>query len=167
MKDEQLREKRLVYYKEDYDQIEKLLDEFLKLSNARAIFLIDKEGHLVSGKGATQTIHSETLSALVAGTFAATKEMAKLLGESEFAVMFHQGKKDHIHISLVGDRAINAIVFDEQTTVGMVNLYSKELITKLEKIFEVASKRVSVEQQKMEEGYSESVRDKLDDMFRE
>ncbi|MBF0171165.1 MAG: roadblock/LC7 domain-containing protein [Nitrospinae bacterium] len=166
MKDEQLREKRLVYYQEDVEQIEKLLQEFLKLSNAKAIFLIDKEGHLVSQEGATETMHTETLSALVAGSFAATKEMARMLGESEFSVMFHQGKRDHIHISLVSDRAISAIVFDEQTTVGMVNLYAKELIVKLEKIFSVASKRINQEH-KMEEGYSESVQDRLDDMFKE
>ncbi len=166
MKDEQLREKRLVYYEEDVDQIEKLLEEFLKLSNAKAIFLIDKEGHLVSQQGATETMHTETLSALVAGSFAATKEMARMLGESEFSVMFHQGKRDNIHISLVSDRAIGAIVFDEQTTVGMVNLYAKELIVKLEKIFDIASKRIA-QAHKMEEGYTESVQDKLDDMFKD
>lgn len=166
MKDEQLREKRLIYYKEDFDQIEKLLEEFLKLSNAKCIFLIDKEGHLITQKGSTQTINPQSLSALVAGAFAATKELARLLGETEFAVMFHQGKKDHIHISLIGDRAISAIVFDEKTTVGMVNLYSKELTSKLEKIFDIASKRVERKQQ-LESGYSESVKDRLDDMFKE
>jgi len=166
MKDEQLREKRLVYYKEDLDQIEKLLEEFLKLSNAKCIFLIDKEGHLVTQEGVTQTINPQSLSALVAGSFAATKELARILGETEFSVMFHQGKKDHIHISLVGDRAIAAIVFDEKTTVGMVNLYSKELMLKLEKIFDIASKRITKEQQ-LEADYSESVKDKLDDMFRD
>jgi len=166
MKDEQLRERRLVYYKDDFDQIEKLLDEFLKLSNARCIFLIDKEGHLITQKGVTQTFNSSTLSALVAGAFAATKEMARILGETEFSVMFHQGKKDHIHLSLVGDRAITATVFDEKTTVGMVNLYAKELTSKLEKIFEIASKRV-VQEQPLETGYSDSVRDRLDDMFKD
>lgn len=165
MKDQRLKERRLIYYKEDFDQIEKLLEEFLKLSSAKAIFLIDKEGHLVSQKGMTQTIHPESLSALVAGSFAATKEMAKILGEAEFSVMFHQGKRDHIHIALIGDRAIGAIVFDEQTTVGMVSLYCKELIGKLEKIFVVASKRVMRDQHMS--GYSDSVKDKLDDVLKD
>ncbi len=165
MKDERLRDRRLVYYKEDLDQIDKLLEEFLKLSSAKSIYLIDKDGHLITQSGFSQTINSETLSALVAGAFAATKELARILGEPEFAVMFHQGKKDHIHISLVSDRAITAIVFDEKTTVGMVNLYSKELITKLEKIFNIASKKTGKDEQ-MESGYSESVKDRLDDMFK-
>lgn len=166
MKDNDLRKKRLVYYQEDLDQIEKLLEEFLKLSNAKAVFLIDKEGHLVTSQGVTKNINSETLSALVAGSFAATKELARILGETEFSVMFHQGAKDHIHISIIGDRAICAIIFDEKTTVGMVNLYSKELSVKLEKIFDIASRRV-VQDQAVEADYSDSVRDKLDDMFKE
>ena len=166
MKDEHLRGKRLVYYTEDLDRIDKLLEEFLKLSSAKSIYLVDKEGHLVTQKGHSQSINPDTISALVAGSFAATKEMAKVLGEAEFAVMFHQGKKDHIHISLVAERAITAIVFDDQTTVGMVNLYSKELTAKLDKIFDVASKRV-VQKEQMEDDYSDSVKDRLDDMFKD
>jgi len=166
MKDQQLRDKRLTYYKEDLDQIEKLLDEFLKLSNTKCIFLIDKDGHLITSKGAFQNINPDTLSALVAGTFAATKEMARLLGETEFSVMYHQGEKDHIHISIVGDRAITSTIFDEKTTVGMVNLYSKELNTKLEKIFDIASRKQHKEEQ-LEADYSESVKDKLDDLFKD
>lgn len=166
MKDEQLRGKRLVYYTEDLRQIDKLLEEFLKLASAKSIYLVDKDGHLVTEKGHSQTIKPETISALVAGSFAATKEMARVLGEAEFTVMFHQGKNDHIHISLVGERAITAIVFDDQTTVGMVNLYSKELTIKLEKIFDVAAKRV-IQVEQMEEDYSDSVKDRLDDMFKD
>lgn len=166
MKDENLRIKRLVYYKEDLDQIEKLLEEFLKLSNAKSVFLIDKEGHLITRKGASEGINADTLSALVAGSFAATKELARILGETEFSVMFHQGEKDHIHIVLVCDRAIAATTFDEKTTVGMINLYAKELSVKLEKIFDIASRR-TVQEQQVESDYSESVKDKLDDLFKD
>ncbi|VAX18034.1 hypothetical protein MNBD_NITROSPINAE01-1084 [hydrothermal vent metagenome] len=166
MKDEHLRTRRLVYYTEDLDRVDKLLGEFLKLASAKSIYLVDKDGHLVTQKGHSQSINPETISALVAGSFAATKEMARVLGEAEFTVMFHQGKKDHIHISLVSERAITAIVFDDQTTVGMVNLYSKELTAKLGKIFDVASKR-AVQKEQIEEDYSDSVKERLDDMFKD
>jgi len=166
MKDNKLRQKRLVYYADDLQKIDKLMEEFLKLSNAKCIFLIDKEGHMISNRGLVQQINAETLSALVAGSFAATKEMARLLGESEFSVMFHQGSRDHIHIAIIGDRAISATIFDEKTTVGMINLYSKELSVKLEKIFDIAIRRVHQEQA-VEADYSESVKDKLNDLFKE
>ena len=56
---------------------------------------------------------------VVAGAFAATKEMARHLGEEEFSVLFHQGKKDSIHLTLIGDRTLMTIIFDERTTIGL------------------------------------------------
>ena len=98
-KNEKLRQDRLTFYKDDIDRIEKLLAEFLRLSGAKCALLIDKEGHLVTKTGELRTIDIDTISALVAGSFAATKEMARLLGEEEFTAMFHQGERDNIQLS--------------------------------------------------------------------
>jgi hypothetical protein len=59
-----------------------------------------------------------------------------LLGEDEFSVLFHQGKRDSIQLSMVGNRTIMATVFDDQTTVGMVRLYARAACEKLDVIFE-------------------------------
>lgn len=166
IKDKDLRENFLSFYTEDLNQIDKLLESFLKLSNAKAIFLIDKSGNMITNKGTLSSINLDQLSALVAGSFAATKEMARILGEAEFSVMFHQGKKDHIHISIVGDKAIAATVFDENTTTGMISLYSKELSGKLEKLFDIMNRRVKQkEDQKLHDEFGNSVKGKLDDLF--
>jgi predicted regulator of Ras-like GTPase activity (Roadblock/LC7/MglB family) len=132
---ERLRQDRLTFYKEDVDQIDKLLAEFLRLSGAKCALLIDKEGHLVTKCGELRTIDIDTISALVAGSFAATKEMARLLGEDEFTAMFHQGERDNIQLSLVGDRTLLTILFDDRTTVGMVRLYAGETAKKLAEIY--------------------------------
>ena len=121
-----LREKRIVFYKEDVERINDVLNEFLKLSDSKCNILIDKEGHMVTKAGSTGDIDLQSVSALVAGSYAATREMARLLGEDEFSVLFHQGRKDSIQLTLVGDRTILATVFDERTTIGMVRLYAKE-----------------------------------------
>ena len=49
--------------------------------------------------------------------------------------MFHQGKKDNIQLSLVGDRTILAVIFDDKTTLGMVRLYVTEAVRKLEDLY--------------------------------
>ena len=67
---ERLRHDRLTFYKEDVDRIDKLLAEFLRLSGAKCALLIDKEGHLVTKRGEVRTIDMDTISALVAGSFA-------------------------------------------------------------------------------------------------
>jgi len=165
--DDQLKNARLVYYKEDIAAIDAALKEFLKLSDAKCVLLIDKDGHLVTKQGFTKSFDPTTIAALVAGSFAATREMAKHLGESEFSVLFHQGKKDHIHLSIVDDRTILAVIFDDRTTIGMVRLYSHETGTKLEAVFEEASKRNPDENEKIQANFGDSAAGALDDILGE
>lgn len=135
-----LKDRRLIFYERDVEEIDKVLEEFLRLSESRCALLIDKEGHLVTRKGLTASLDMDTISALVAGSFAATKEMARLLGEEEFSVLFHQGKKDNIQLTLIGERTLLAVIFDDRTTVGMVRLYATEASAKLVKVFERVEK---------------------------
>jgi len=133
--------KDLIFYDEEIKQIEELLDNFIKQSGAKCTFLVDHNGYLISKKGFTSSFNAETISALVAGSFAATREVAKLLGESEFSVLFHQGKKDSVQMCLIDDRAILAILFDERTTIGMIRLYSKQTGEELNKLFQQLRER--------------------------
>lgn len=138
---DKLRHDRLTFYAEDMEQIDKLLGEFLRLSGAKCAVLVDKDGHLVTKRGDVRTIDMDTISALVAGSFAATKEMARLLGEEEFSALFHQGERDNIQLSLVGERTLLTILFDDRTTVGMVRLYASETAKKLAVIYKQAMER--------------------------
>jgi predicted regulator of Ras-like GTPase activity (Roadblock/LC7/MglB family) len=133
--DKNLRESRLVFYKDDVDSIDAILDVFLKQSAAKCALLVDKDGHMVTCRGESRKIDLDTISALVAGSFAATREMARVLGEEEFSALFHQGKSDNIQLSIVGDRALLTAIFDESTTVGMVRLYAAEAAKRLAAIF--------------------------------
>ena len=163
---EKLREQRLVFYKADMDKIDKLLKDFLNLANATCSLLVDKDGHLVTQQGKT-TYDTDTVSALVAGSFAATKQMAKLLGEEEFSIMFHQGARDSIQLTLVGDRTILAVIFNEKTTMGMVRLYSTEVAKKLGQLFKDISGRqaASPAESAMGADYGKAAKSKLDDLF--
>ncbi len=137
----------------------------MKLSDVRCNLLIDKEGHPVTRVGQTEGVNEETISALVAGSFAATREMARLLGEEEFSVLFHQGKRDSIQLTLIADRCILASIFDERTTVGMVRLYSKEASQKLTKIFTEILERKGEPRERIGEKFGEEATGALDDIF--
>ena len=160
-----LREKRIVFYKEDVERINDVLNEFLKLSDSKCNILIDKEGHMVTKAGSTGDIDLQSVSALVAGSYAATREMARLLGEDEFSVLFHQGRKDSIQLTLVGDRTILATVFDERTTIGMVRLYAKEASEKLEEIFRSIVERPPREGENLDKNFGEDAKGALDFFF--
>lgn len=163
---EKLRQDRLSFYKEDIDRIDQLLAEFLRLSGAKCALLVDKEGHMVTKKGEVRTIDMDTISALVAGSFAATKEMARLLGEEEFTALFHQGHRDNIQLSLVGDRTLLTILFDDRTTVGMVRLYATETAKKLADIYRQALERGRTRPDEgLDPSYGSDAQKSLDKLF--
>jgi predicted regulator of Ras-like GTPase activity (Roadblock/LC7/MglB family) len=163
---ELLRDKRLVFYEEDIDRINKVLEEFLKLSGSKSNLLVDKDGYLITKAGHTASYDLPTVSALVAGSFAATREMARLLGEEEFSVLFHQGKRDNVQLTLIGERTILATLFDNRTTIGMVRLYTKEAAAKLVKLFrEAQSRQGAPGKEAIGEKFSEEAKGRLDDFF--
>jgi len=143
------------------------LKEFLNLSDSKCNILIDKEGHMVTKAGTTEDFDMQAVAALVAGSYAATREMARLLGEDEFSVLFHQGKRDNIQLTLVGDRTLLATVFDERTTIGMVRLYAKEATEKLLKVFDDIDNRSDDVDTQLGDSFSESAQDQLESFFAE
>ncbi|MCU0724498.1 MAG: roadblock/LC7 domain-containing protein [Planctomycetes bacterium] len=137
---ETIRLDRLVFYKNDIDRFDRILRDFINLSKAKCALLVDREGHMITKQGVTRFVDIDSIAALVAGAFAATKEMARLLGEDEFSILFHQGKTDSIQLSLIGDRALLTTIFDDSTTVGMVRLYANEASKSLLKCFRRADR---------------------------
>src|SRR5512140_3862413 len=124
---QKMRQDRLVFYEKDVEESNNILSDVLDRSQAKCALLIDKDGHPVTKKGFTKSFNTDSIGALVAGSFAATRQVAQLLGETEFSVLFHQGKNENIHIGLVAERALVVVIFDDRTTLGMVRLYADEL----------------------------------------
>lgn len=165
--DQQLRDQRVVFYSKDVERLDGELDSFLELSGAKCAFLIDREGHLVTRRGEVLTESTDSLSALVAGSFAATKEMARLLGEGEFASLFHQGAHHSIQIGLVGARTLMATLWDDRTNLGLVRFYAAETGRRLQGIFEEMASRPAGEgsDDELSGDYGAEATAALDDLF--
>ncbi len=155
-----------VLYEDQIKQIDKALTRIIKESEAKCALLVDKDGHLITRQGFTHTLDTTALAALLAGSYASTKEIARLVGEPEFSVLFHQGKKDHIHISLIGVRTIMVVIFDDRTTIGMIRLYAKEVGETLKQIMDSSHDRPNVPVELGSE-FADSADEKLDDIFHE
>jgi len=156
----------LIIYEEEIKQIEMILTRLLKGAEAKCALLVDKDGHMITRQGFTQSLDTTALGALLAGSFASTKEIARLVGEPEFSVLFHQGKKDHIHMSIVGERSILVVIFDDRTTIGMVRLYADEASVELTKVFQEIQNS-SQRGTSLSEDFSQGAKDKLDDIFQD
>jgi predicted regulator of Ras-like GTPase activity (Roadblock/LC7/MglB family) len=145
-RDQELRASRLVFYEQDVQRLDGELDAFLELSNAKCALLVDKEGHLVTRRGEPITTGSvDSIAALIAGSFAATREMARLLGEQHFNVLFHQGQRDSIQLQLIGNRTLFAVLFDERTNLGLVRFYGQETARSLEQVLAEIGRRPAEE----------------------
>jgi len=167
MKDaEKLRRRRLVFYENDINDINTVLGGFLQASKAKAGILIDIDGHLITKKGETGGIDITSVAALVAGSFASTKQVATLLGEPEFSVLFHQGKHESIHISLIAERTMLVALFDDSTSIGMVRLYAGEVSSKIEELLDRHSDSDPVDVD-LGGDFSGEASGKLDDLFSE
>lgn len=158
----------LIMYEAEIKKIESLLSKLLKGAEAKCALLVDKDGHLITRQGFTHSLDTTALAALLAGSFASTREVARLVGEDEFSVLFHQGKKDHIHMSIVGERSILAVVFDDRTTIGMVRLYAKDTSRELAQVFEeVKANAADSPPLGVSDEFAEMAGNKLDDIFQD
>ena len=105
----------MVMYEEEFNQITQILDKLVVDANAKVVFLVDKNGQLIAACGEVENLDTTSLASLTAGNIAATGGLAKLLGEREFSILFHEGERDNLHISIVGMRVILVVIFDSRS----------------------------------------------------
>jgi len=116
----------VVIHEADATRIDAVLRRFLGDSNSAAALLIDRSGQPLAEAGSARTLDVGSIGALAAAAFSSTAALARLLGESEFSVLFHEGLKESMHVSTVDEQTILLVIFDERTTIGMVRLFSRE-----------------------------------------
>lgn len=124
-----------VLFEDDVERLNGALDVFLQETEAKCVLVIDKGGHLITVRGVTDSMDTSSLSALAAGAFASTREIARLIGEPEFSVLFHQGRREHIHVSLIDSDTLLMAIFDDSTTIGIIRLYARDTEEEIARLF--------------------------------
>ena len=150
-------------FEEELLEIVRICEVLQKDSNARAVLLIDKNGQAIAQAGDVQELDVTSLSSLTAGNVAATGGIAQLLAEKEFSGQFHEGEKTNVHISIVGQRVILVVLFDERSSLGLVRLRVRKAAVELMGTLEVM-------EQKSKSGaqasvFSEITDDDIDNLF--
>lgn len=115
-----------IMYDEEYKEITAAVEKLLVEANAKCVYLVDKDGQLITASGETRDIDATSLASLTAGNIAATGGLAKLIGEKEFSILFHEGERDNLHISVVGQRVILVVIFDKRSSLGLVRLRARK-----------------------------------------
>src|SRR5213594_376230 len=131
----------IVMYEEEFNQIKQVISKLRTDANAKVVFLVDKNGQQIAAHGDIENLDTTSLASLTAGNVAATDSLARLIGEKEFSILFHEGEKDNLHISVVGGRIILVVIFDERSSLGLVRLRVKKGSSELAAILEIMLKK--------------------------
>lgn len=128
-------EKPTVFFARDIHQINLVLGKFLQKSRADTVLLVDAAGHLVARQGQTSPASEDTITALVAGTYAASQAMAQMLGAREFSSIIPCGDGRNLMILRAGDHALLAVTFADESSDSLVRTYALDVIRRLEGLY--------------------------------
>ncbi|MCG3172003.1 MAG: hypothetical protein GMKNLPBB_00146 [Myxococcota bacterium] len=116
----------LVLFEEEYKHIAAVCERLNREANAQSVYIVDRNGQLVAAAGNVANVDTTSLASLTAGNIATTSGLAKLIGESDFNILFHEGEKINLHLSVVSGRVILVVIFDNRSSLGLVRLRVKK-----------------------------------------
>src|SRR5829696_3364683 len=121
---------------EDLAALTQTVDRFLADTGAHSALIADRAGQLVATMGQPLGFDPTVFATLTAADFSANDQLARLIGETDFTTLFHQGEKESMYLSDVARRVILVVLFDNRTTLGLVRLKMKQAVEDLTKLFE-------------------------------
>jgi len=157
----------LVMYEEEFDRINSVLGRLWVDANAKIVFLVDKNGQQIAAKGDLDKVDTTSLASLTAGNVAATDGLAKLIGEKEFSILFHEGERDNIHISIVAQRLILVVIFDERSSLGLVRLRVRKSAAELDDVLNLMATKAAERGEAPASPFAEITDEDIDALFSE
>lgn len=152
----------------DHHKITQHLNTLLRESNSRCALLVDRAGQLLANAGEPLVFDVAAFASLTAADFSANDQLAQMIGEAEFASLFHQGEKESMYLADVARRVILVVLFDQRTTVGMVRLRVKQTVTDLARLFDEMFARPSGDERRGERaGLLEGAEAEIERLFGE
>ena len=148
----------------DFKLIQQHLSAYLRETNARCALLVDRAGQLVATVGEQPQFDSAAFASLTAADFSANDQLAKMIGEAEFASLVHQGEKESMSLADVAKLVILVVLFDQRTTLGLVKLKGKGAVENLNKVFAEMFNRVGAGPTP-QKGLLEGAEDEIDKLF--
>ncbi len=155
---------QLVMYEEELQKLNAICEVLHRDSNAKAVLVIDKNGQSMVQAGDVDELDVTSLSSLTAGNVAATGGIASLLAEKEFAGQFLEGEKVSYHVSIVGQRVILVVLFDERSSLGLVRLRVRKATNDMVGVLETMVKK-SQSGSGQASVFSEITDDDIDNLF--
>ena len=161
------RRRGLIISDEQMRLVDGVLAKLQRVSGSKFVALVSTSGQPITTS--PPGVQSDTLSlaALAAGSFAATRQLAEVLNEREFTLLFHEGKESNLHVVQVTDQILLLIAFGRETQVGRVRLYTSRALEVLKPIFEPAEDNAGNNDMVIDREYSREAGAAIDGLFPE
>jgi len=158
---------RAVILPEHVAGVDRCLQRLLDESLATCALLLDRSGQMVSAQGDGCREVTVLLGALVAGSFASGREIARLLGEEHFQTLFQQGQQQHIMTTAVGGRWLLSVIFGNKTPVGLVKVLSNQAVEELSGILQDVDSQSDLREAPLGRSFRLSAAQAIDALFGE
>ena len=112
----------LILTKNEIGKLEEIISDQLLDAGAEHVVVIDLSGNLIMQCGSLEMDDIFSLAAVSAAHFAATAEIAKLIGEKDFALMYHKGGKRNVHFSRLAKDYLIITLFNDNVSLGLIRL---------------------------------------------
>ncbi len=116
---------------EDLGAITATVLRFLAETGAHSALIVDRSGQLITTVGQALAFDPTVFATLTAADFSANDQLARLIGETDFTTLFHQGEKESMYVADVARRLILVVLFDTRTPIGLVRLKMKPVVEEL------------------------------------
>ncbi|MFA4945781.1 MAG: roadblock/LC7 domain-containing protein [Lentisphaeria bacterium] len=120
----------------DVEKLDYILRELLIQSESNGCLVCDYSGYVLAQQGVEDQQDPLLISALGAGVFSASRELARLLGEEKFSAVFHQGERKSIFICAVNLDVLLVVIFTNDASVGLVKLYAGPATAAMREVLE-------------------------------
>jgi len=113
------------------------LKRFLAESSARLVLLTTSSGQVVAQHGFTRALDVMSASALGAAIMASTEELGRLTASGASRALSHQGPSRGLFLSafdLPQGRWIGLVVYDRDSSLGLVRLFFDRLVQELQAV---------------------------------
>ncbi|GAB4247098.1 MAG: roadblock/LC7 domain-containing protein [Thermoleophilia bacterium] len=157
------RRKGLVISDRQMRLVDEILNRLRQVSSSRFIALVSTSGQPITTSTAEEHPDTLSLASLAASSFAATQQLAEVLAEREFTLLFHEGRESNLHVAQVSDQVLLVITFGRETHVGKVRLYTARAIEVLKPIFSAVEDEE--EALVIDDDYSLLADEAIDDLF--
>lgn len=135
-------QENFIIYNEEYILIKDILQKLKINTSAKVVFITDSEGHCIASSGEMDDVNLNSISSLIAGSVAAINSIAQMLKIESFSAILNESSKESLHISLINDRTMLVVIFDNTSNLGLVRFRVRSSLEQLTKVFQIIYKKL-------------------------